>query len=336
MSQRNQRPDPAGSPLDGRQGLALEEADRLLALVESHLRHMGLAEIELGVVRAELAAKRREVTGSGSRLPPGPRRYKSKRSHSRRRRPGTDWLLFIDESGSWQPATDSVQDDWFALGAVAMTRDATSRYEANADAIKMAFFDSPFVTLHEPEMRRREAQFNFGGNEAKRIGFEAAVNHLVSEAEFAAFAVGIRKRALADGATDLPEISHLPLLPYPLALHLLLERFVDYLAYLPGRPRASIIMESQQSHLDALHQLTVAETIAYGTRYVSSRGFQNFLNPGVSFVENEAPIPPNSQTCWLGTCLSGFEATAWLIRLDGICFGRSSIGAVTLDKASLD
>ena len=133
-------------------------------------------------------------------------------------------------------------------------------------------------------MRRGETRFDFRGDEAKREQFANAVDLLVSEAEFAAFGVGIRKRELARSSTVLSMDSHLPAEPYALALHLLLERFVDYLAYRPDRPKASITMESQESHLDALHQQTVAETIAYGTQYVAPQGFQRFLNPGVEFV----------------------------------------------------
>ena len=172
-----------------------------------------------------------------------------------------------------------------------MTKDAVARYTAAADEIKMVFFEDPCITFHEPQMRRGVMRFDFRGDEAKGEGFGNAVDFLVSQAEFTAFAVGVRKRELTSDSVAMSRDAHLPAEPYALALHLLLERFVDYLAYHPDRPKASIIMESQEAHLDALHQQTVAETIAYGTQYVAPQGFQRFLKPGVEFVRKRGSHP---------------------------------------------
>ena len=281
----------ASDPLVQRRTTALREASRLVSLAEFQLRAAEITGIDFHSLRGSLAVAEQSITGSDPGQVQGRRRYRAKRGRARRQSPATELCLFIDESGSWLPPTETDGDDWFALGAVAMTRRAINRYMTTADEIKMAFFGDPCITFHEPQMRRGELKFDFVGDTSKTQQFAAAVDLLVSEAEFTAFGVGIRKRELmaraGDGLLDL----HLPADPYALALHLLLERFIDFLAYHPDRPRASIVMESQQARQNAMHQVTVAQTIVQGTEYVAPQGFQRFLIPGVEFVGKQGTHP---------------------------------------------
>ena len=283
------KPTPNSSVV--RRQSALGEASRLIALAEHHLTAAKISGINFLDLRNSIAAAEKATFGAGSHQIEGRRRYPAKKGRSRRSSVGTNQYLFIDESGSWQLASKSTSDDWFAVGAVAMSAAAAAQYVQAAEDLKMMFFGDPTITFHEPAMRRGEMKFDFGESRAKQEQFRNAVDLLVWDTEFVAFGIGIRKRELGDSALGLSLESHLLQDPYALALHLLLERYVDYLAHHPYRPRATIVMESQQSHLDALHQLTVAETIAYGTQYVAPKGFEKFLNPGVRFEGKQGSHP---------------------------------------------
>lgn len=291
MSPSQQRGDPDGQRIAMRKAAALTEAARLTALAESRLRLAEINELDFTSLRNEIAALEKQITGVGSREVEGRRRYRGKKRYGRSALPGNDLFFFVDESGSWKPPSIEGDDDWFALGAIAMTKGAVDRYIAFADEVKVLFFDHNTVTFHEPQMRRGEEPFHFLGNDKERARLSNAVNLLVTEADFTAFGVGIRKRELFKNAIPSLTDPYLPTDPYPLALHLLLERFVDFLAYHPNRPRATIVMESQAAHLDALHQLTVAETVAKGTQYVSPQGFERFVRPGVEFVRKRGSHP---------------------------------------------
>lgn len=283
--------DTAPDPLVQREIAALREASRLVSLAEFRLRGAQITEVDFLPLRNRLSTMEKSVSGRGAGKTQGRRRYRAKRGRGRPRSPATEFCLFIDESGSWLPPTEMDCDDWFALGAVAMSRDAVNRYTAAADETKVAYFGDQQITFHEPQMRRGELKFGFGGDKSRMQRFATTVDLLVSEAEFTAFGVGIRKRELWNRALTGQLDRYLPEDPYALGLHLLLERFVDFLAYHPDRPRASIFMESQQTHQDALHQLTVAQTIVQGTEFVAPQAFQRFLKPGVEFVVKQGTHP---------------------------------------------
>ena len=287
----SQRGDPQGSRIASRKKAAFAEASRLLALAESQLSKVDVTNIGFEVVRNDLAALEKSVTGSGSLVVEGRKTYRRKRRHSRTAGQVPKRFLFIDEAGRAERRLSKGGDDWFALGAVSMTGEAVDRYIQEADYIKTIFLGDSAVTFHEPMMRQRSLMFHFGGDRRKQEQFDEALAALISNSEFTAFGVGIRKGTLAtlqNGPTADP---YLPLDVYDLGLHLLVERYIDYLAYNPARLRASIVMESQEAHPDALHQLTVSETIAQGTQWVSPKAFQRYLNPGVEFVRKRGSHP---------------------------------------------
>ena len=287
----SQRGDPQGSRIADRKKAAFSEASRLLALAESQLSKVDITGIGFEVIRNELAALEKSVTGSGSRVVEGRKTYPRKRHQSRSVGQVPKRFLFIDEAGRAEQSLSKRGDDWFALGAVSMTGEAVDRYIQEADYIKTMFLSDSAVTFHEPEMRQRTLMFHFGGDCRKQEQFDEALAALISNSEFTAFGVGIRKGSLSTLRNRNVGDPYLPLEVYDLGLHLLVERYVHYLAYNPARLRASIVMESQEAHPDALHQLTVSETIAQGTQWVSPKGFQRYLNPGVEFVRKRGSHP---------------------------------------------
>lgn len=206
--------------------------------------------------------------------------------------------LLVDESGVAYDIRDDPQSDWFVLGAVAMTDAACDEYRANADQIKMEFFrEGASVVFHASEMR--EAMRGGSGARSKyalRPGKSwrevmQALDLLIERTEFTAFGVVIRKWVFHQEFTETGKDPFLPRETYGLALHLLLERFLVFLASAVGSPIGSITLESQNPEMDARHQVSIAETIAYGTRWVSPQPLQLDIRPGVTFMGKQASHP---------------------------------------------
>ena len=199
--------------------------------------------------------------------------------------------LFADESGSAFVAKDE-SEGWFALAAVAMTADEEQDYCARADDLKSQFFaDSGRITLHEPPMRRRKEPFRFKGDADRQRTFDEAVDALVADSRFVAFAVGVRKAAFARGSRAAGADPYLPTDVYSLSLQLLLERFVDYLASHKSYLLGSLVLEAQGRREDAQHQLAVAETLVHGTQWVSEKALRQYIEPGVIFVPKQGSHP---------------------------------------------
>jgi hypothetical protein len=195
--------------------------------------------------------------------------------------------LYLDESGKSLHAGT----DFFALGGVAMTGAEVRRYVRRANAIKRRFWGHTEITFHEPPMRRRSDTFDFGGDVEKQTSFDAAVDRLITETDFVAFGVGIRKRAFA----DFHEAGMDPYLPtdmYATAIQMLLERYVDYRAML-GQPRsfARVIFESQGELEDAIHQREYADVLINGTQWVAATSFRQWLETGVDFTWKRGTDP---------------------------------------------
>ena len=200
-------------------------------------------------------------------------------------------LLCVDESGvaHWQAAPGG--EDWFALGGIAMTPEQVAQYQDAADRLKLEFFGRTDVTFHEPMMRRRLGHFSFGGRSDQQQNFALALDELIADCELTAFAVGIRKRALREEPGDSAADPYLPLGMYSIAIHLLLELYVDFLAHEPSEPVGRVVWEAQGPREDAEHQRDFVDTLLGGTRRTSESAFRRFLEPGVSFVPKSGSHP---------------------------------------------
>lgn len=201
--------------------------------------------------------------------------------------PPDRWLLFVDESGR----SNRGHTDYFALGAVALTGAEAERYRTRADALKQRFWGHTGITFHEPYMRHHDGDYYFDGDPERRAEFDTAVDQLVRETDFAVFGVGIRKRAFAEflaGATD----PYLPFDVYAVAIHMLLERFVDFRATTVGeRTRSKVLLEAQGPREDAEHQRVYADVLLHGTQWVPESAFQQWLETGVLFPTKHGSDP---------------------------------------------
>lgn len=212
-------------------------------------------------------------------------------------RPGIH--LFVDESGQaddvWKPDKSA---PFFTLGAIAISAAAHKEYPIRAKQLKQKFFKGGNnIVLHASELREamrhsHEGKGEFVLNSGKSwSALERALERLIEETEFTAFGIIIQKKDFHEEFTETGKDPFLPRETYDLALHLLLERFTSFLASATDAPIGSITLESQNPEQDARHQLGIAETIAYGTRWVSPRPLQRDIQPGVEFLKKQSSHP---------------------------------------------
>ena len=138
-------------------------------------------------------------------------------------------------------------------------------------------------------LRRSRPPLSFAGDRHRQRAFVEAVDDLVSETNFTAFAVGIRKWALAaDGSAPNP---YLPSGVYEIAMHLLLERYVDYLAHEGQDCRGRVTLEAQESREDAEHHRAYVELLLEGTQWVPDGAFRSYLETGLRFTGKRGSHP---------------------------------------------
>jgi hypothetical protein len=194
-------------------------------------------------------------------------------------------VLFVDESGkalphrlapSFAPA--------FAVGAVAMQEEDVASYCSAADEIKMEFFGRTDFNFHEPDMRNYDGRYHLDGDEKRRSEFDRALDGLVRETGFVAFGVGVRKDAFEKEFVDTGVDPYLATDVYAVAILMLIERYVDFLAFGEDPRFGRVNFESQGPREDAQHQLEYARVLVEGSQWVSEAAFRHWLAPGVQFT----------------------------------------------------
>lgn len=192
--------------------------------------------------------------------------------------------LFLDESG--RAALDP-KEPVFALGGVSMRENDIAAYVEEADRLKLHFFGRTDVTFHEPHMRKHINDFAFRGNAARQAEFDAAFRALVEATPFKVFGAGIHKEEFRHSFLDQATDHYLPKSVYDLAITLLLERYVDYLATDGERGVARhmgrVHLESIGKREDAEHQAAYTDLLLHGTQFVPEGTFQSWIEPGCRF-----------------------------------------------------
>jgi hypothetical protein len=279
------RPD--GDP-DGRRkakirSLQLSEAGRIARALESMLKRAGLDTGEISNLVTSLQAEEaRSLMQAEGRIESRKRfKYNSGNPLHEAR---VSNLLFVDESGRSDPKSP---DPVFAMGAVSMTPEAHDDYVLRANQLKIEFFGRTDITFHEPKMRAHVEDYEFTHDLGRQRDFCLAVDELVRGTEFRAFGAVIRKEKfqefLAMGADP-----YLPPDLYGTAIHLLIERYVDYLATTQAHdPRGRVIFEGVGPLEDAQHHGYFTDLLLYGTQWVQGAAFRNWLETGVQFVRKQ-------------------------------------------------
>lgn len=220
-------------------------------------------------------------------------------------------LLHVDESGkSFPQPLNPLHPPFFALGAVAMQEEHVVAYCEAADAIKLELFGRADFSFHEPHMRQRLGRYQLDGDQKRQKAFDQALDKLVAETDFVAFGAGIRKAPFQKELVDTGVDPYLPTGVYALAIILLLERYVDFLAYYPERRFGRVTFESIGPLEDAYHQLEYARVLMEGLRFVPDGSFRSWLETGLRFEVKPSGSDPMELSDMLSRDLmSGFEAT---------------------------
>jgi hypothetical protein len=200
-------------------------------------------------------------------------------------------LLFVDESGKSGIAHDEA---WavFGLGAIALTAAEASRYCARADALKDTYFGRHDFTFHEPGIRRGHGPYSFAGDTERRASFERELVGIIETSDITTFGVGVRKGAFRRGFVDTKVDPYLPTDVYSLAIQMLLERYVDYVATTgAGRTLSRVTFESQGPLEDAIHQRDYARVLISGTQWINDGTFRDWLETGVRFTPKQGSDP---------------------------------------------
>jgi len=79
---------------------------------------------------------------------------------------------------------------------------------------------------------------------------------------------------------------------------MLLERYIDYLAFDRSRPIGSVTFESIGPKEDALHQRDFVDLLLYGTQWVPPSAFQGHLEPGVRYVKKAGSAVTELADMW--------------------------------------
>ena len=241
----------------------------------------GLADLLAAVAEEET----RESMRSSGRVESRQRfKYKSGQPLHEERVPD---YLFLDESGRSDPRSPG---PCFAIGGIAMTRGEVDRYVKRADAVKMEFFGRTDITLHEPHMRNHEGWFGIGGSAERQRELCEALDDLVAGTGFTLFGAAIRKSAFQEfiGSGEDP---YLPPDPYAVAIHMLLERYVDYLATRGDDAFGRVTFESVGPREDAEHHRDYLELLLDGTQWVQDAAFRNWLATGCEFTRKQGSDP---------------------------------------------
>lgn len=282
--------DPEGRRLAQRRAARLAEAGRVAAALKALMARGGLDTGEIDVLTALIHEREQtELMRANGRIEPR-KRFTGAGVPSRGR--PLD-LLSIDESGrSYMQPDGGEAPSWFALGGVAMSEEEASSYRRRADELKVHFFGRSDVTFHEPNMRNHDGIFNFSGDEGQQALFDARLSSLLAETDFTVFGVCIRKDAFRAEFVNSGIDPYLPIDAYSIAIQMLLERYLDYLA--AGRtdhPRGRVTFEAQGSREDAEHQRDYVDVLLNGTQWISNRAFQIHLETGVRFVPKQGSDP---------------------------------------------
>lgn len=282
--------DPHGRRLAKHRALLLAEATRVARSLEVLLKRANYDfsacselikqvverernELQKGFGRVE-SRKRFKVTGPHPLLANRPRN-----------------ILYIDESGKSELQPMAGNPPYFALAAIAMAEEKIDDYRAAANEIKLEFFKTTDITFHEPYMRHREGWFGFGGDKGRQNEFDAALHKLLEETPFVVFGVGVRKEGFKREFVDSGIDPYLSTDVYSVAILMLLERYIDYLASQQKQRFGRVIFESQGPVEDATHQLEYARILLDGSQWVPDSAFRHWLEAGLRFQPKSGSDP---------------------------------------------
>ena len=289
MSEHLHTGDPYGRRLWRARANKLSEAHAMARVLDILIAD---AEMETDLSKQLLAyiEKQEMIALQRAHGPIAPRkRFKGQKPHALlENRPVN--RLYVDEAGKSTREPPS-SPRFFSLGAVAIDETEFARYCERANSIKQEFFGTTNHTFHEPRMRNHNGEYYFEGDVGKQNEFDSAIDRLIDETDFTVFGVGIRKSAFQEQFVDTGVDPYLPTDAYAVAIVLLLERYVDYIAFREPRLVGRVTFESQGPREDAYHQFEYARILMEGSQWLAPAAFRSWLETGLRFVPKRGSEP---------------------------------------------
>jgi hypothetical protein len=274
--------DPTGRRLAKHRAGLLREAGAVARLLEVLLKRADCELPECTDLIQTIAAQEKSEVQRGYGRIESRKKYKTGSSHPLlENRPRS--ILFIDESGKSEPQPVGEAPPFFALAAVCLPEEKIDDYVVAANEVKLEFFKTTDMTFHEPHMRHREGWWGLGGDKVRQNEFDEAINKMLTETPFVVFGVGVRKEAFAKEFVASGIDPYLSTDVYAVAILMLMERYIDFLASQPIRRLGRVIFESQGTVEDATHQLEYARLLLDGSQWVPDSAFRGWLEAGLRF-----------------------------------------------------
>ena len=269
--------DPEGRRVARERAEMLSESLTIAHALKSLMRRASVDTAEVDQLTRDLKNQEQQARQKGYGQLESRKRFLRTTSHPQHLgRPRN--LLFIDENGVHG---NEPSPTYFTLGGVAMDEEHVDDYVVAANEIKSHFGLGVETTFHEPRMRDFRSPFDFPQD--RRAEFDLAISELLQKQPITVFAVGIRKLALSQFVVREGLNPNLPTDMYSLAIMLLMERYVDYLASRGDDRTGYITFESLDPMQDAKHQLEFARILIDGTEWVPPSAFRSWLFTGLEF-----------------------------------------------------
>ena len=266
----------------------LSEAGRIAGLLDRLLRRAQLHYADLDqLVRRIGQAEQAELEAAHGRVESRKRFGGATAQPLLSRR--TRNFLFVDESGSSRPNVDG-KDDFLALAGIGIHPNAAAAWAVKSAEIKRTFNLPPWAVFHEPDMRSRTVMWGFGADAHRQTDFDRALLDALEATPFTVFGAGIRKQAFGRLRVESGD-PYLPVDVYSMAIELLLERYIDFVAMsAEPRPMGRLKFESQGALEDAHHAREYVHVLIEGTQWIAGGAFRQLLETSPRFIPKEEGV----------------------------------------------
>jgi hypothetical protein len=194
--------------------------------------------------------------------------------------------IFIDECGS-HSLTAKESFNAFALAAIIVKDIDFPSLDEKWKGWKDAKLGSPEKLVHEPDLRRGNGSFYCGGDAARRLAAHEALENLIPNLPFTGIACILNRPEYMRIYGEQPLDASLPLHPYLMTLHFVIERAAMALQEKFAGAKAHIVIESRGPKEDAAMQYELARLFIDGTSFVSASYFRHQFFPGIVFKSKD-------------------------------------------------
>ena len=197
--------------------------------------------------------------------------------------------MFVDESGSSRPNVDG-KDDFLALAGIGIDPNTAAAWTLKSAEIKRAFNLPPWARLPRAGHEKPDGHGVSGADAHRQADFDRALLDALEATPFSVFGAGIRKQAFGRLRVESSD-PYLPVDVYSMAIELLLERYIDFLAMsAEPRPMGRLKFESQGALEDAHHAREYVHVLIEGTQWIAGGAFRQWLETSPRFIPKEEGV----------------------------------------------